>query len=1071
MSLTADVVVRDHETDGLPSSGPHNVVKSELRTLLKSYETRLDVVAATGGSVYGTKAAMDAVNGTAINSSAIVTSDGTAANNGWYRKTSAAGTGSGTYVKIADYIPGQQFIVAADAGAGTPNAIVATSALTIPAAAGQVLVSFQVFEANTGSPVTVAFNGGTALTIKTNGGADVPAGALTAGMTVLGVIGASNTFRLISDIASAGVLASCVAAQTAAAASAASANTVVAEALTVTRTYATLAAGEVAVTTAGQRFYVKQATGYVGLYEFERTSTGSRFMRMLNNDTAQGQRRALIGTLAAPVAGVTTALWGADARDWDGRVVPNRLSVTLPTINLLPDPFNPLDEVGTTPAREANTAATVDSLGGNNALQITATAQNQQLTFSRSTYPALPSDTYRMRIEHKTISGGTGWRLGGTSASNASITAGGSWAVTENVLSSYTGTIDIGISSATGNADGVVAVGNAAVYDPLAGESAQLPTAAQELAAQSAGHMKRSALSHAGAISIAVDGCINVDGANLGSFLMTFNPSGIALTQGFTFGGWFDCTEMPSASQGMAMGFDAHAGLTNGANGATHGQIGLYGTSGLTAANAYRPGKLYANPTLSSLANTPAPMHYLVGQGLKFIAMSVSPNGDGTTATQRLYVNGVPVIMTRTLSWTVASAPVMARMLIGAWNNSGERRKTAFPWKGKANGLFFAPRALSQPEMHQMDRYLIANLRLDGGVPAPRKACFIVNGDSVSGNAETYAWKLSDNSNFGAERLDIFNTAVGGSDIGAALAEPRKSDFHAMVSAAVAAGYEKVVVLGRWATNEIPTGDPYSWISGFYTTWRDSYYRPFITETKALGPGVVQWWHFTACPGINGPTTEATAWTYTQLFQTFNEDWRANFATYGADRLIDTGLGTEKMTGPGTFTAETTAGGRIMANWKCVNASRATPYVGSNNRSPAATITLSAASGSAITATATAGTFLYHDLFRKIVAGTGGYGRIVAINGDGSVATLNTTDAVPTAWANQLALVTERDTVARGGGFSATSFTSGNWSIQNCPEEWNSDGIHPEHAGGRNEADFVAPIISAFLATLSGTVD
>ncbi|WP_164850776.1 hypothetical protein [Sinorhizobium meliloti] len=103
--------------------------------------------------------------------------------------------------------------------AGTANAIQATTSLPV---SGSALIWMNVFEANTASPVTVSFNGGTALTIKTNSGNDVAVGGLTTGMIVLGIVSGS-TFRLVSDQASSAIIAQAEAAQAAAAASAAAA--------------------------------------------------------------------------------------------------------------------------------------------------------------------------------------------------------------------------------------------------------------------------------------------------------------------------------------------------------------------------------------------------------------------------------------------------------------------------------------------------------------------------------------------------------------------------------------------------------------------------------------------------------------------------------------------------------------------------------------------------------------------------------------------------------------------------------------------------------------------------------
>lgn len=843
---------------------------------------------------------------------------------------------------------------------------------------------------------------------------------------------------------------------------------------TIVGSYATLAAGEAAVTTAGQRFYVRQPAPWKGVYVMERTATGSKPVRVDSISRVIDYRRAIRWTLAPNVSGLLFDVWGADAWEWDGRVVPSRATTVQPTLNLVLDPFDPLDEVGTTPAREPNTTATTDNLtpATNYALKLTATAQAQQLTVNRTTYPAIPTDTYRVRVDHKLISGGASWRLGQNSSSGTLVTAGASWATTEAPLAAFNGTaFDIGIASATGNVDGVIAIQNLAVYDPLAGESSQLPTAAQELAAQKAGHMKRT-LSYPGAFSLTAYGSVNIDGA-AGAHMITLDPAGVLLANGYTFGGWFDCTDVPTSSQGLAFGFDAHTSLTGGASGTVHGQFGAYGAAS-GPSSPWRPGKMYVNPLAASIASAPvAPMHYFPGQGKQHIMLTATPNLAGG-ADFTLDINEVPIPLGNSSGWT---APRVARMLVGAWTTTGERRKVASPWKGNGTGLFLSPRPLTQAEKHQRGRHGIEQLRLEGDAPGLRKFLGVANGDSLSAFSPSYFWHLSDNTNL-SPRLHAFNMAVGGSDIGDALAEPRKTNFLNVVRAGVDSGYDKVVVFARWGTNEVPSGDPYSWITGNYLTWRDAYYLPFVEEVKALGANV-EWWHFTSANGINGPNDEASAWTYEQLFQAYNDDFRANYASYGIDRLIDIGLGTERMTGPGTFAAETIAGGRAMNNWRLHNAARWSPLVGASTgvvdgvafkftRTPPVGLTLSAASGAAITATAAAGTFLYHDLWRKIVAGSGGYGRIIAISSDGAQATLDTTDITPTAWPGESVDVTNRDKLTRGGGYSATSFASGAWTIQNNPEEWQNDGIHQSQFGGRLEADSIWATVQAFQDTLTG---
>ncbi|OMQ44919.1 hypothetical protein [Ensifer sp. 1H6] len=163
---------------------------------------------AGGGIIFPDKATMDATLTYAANQQAWVMGDATVGNNGVYRKVGASGTGS--WQRLGD-LP-YSFIPATDVGAGTPNAIQATTGVPVNASA---LIRMNVIEANTASPVTVSFNGGAALTVKTNSGNDVAAGGLVAGMIVLGSISGS-TFRLISDQVSSAVVAAAEAAQAAA---------------------------------------------------------------------------------------------------------------------------------------------------------------------------------------------------------------------------------------------------------------------------------------------------------------------------------------------------------------------------------------------------------------------------------------------------------------------------------------------------------------------------------------------------------------------------------------------------------------------------------------------------------------------------------------------------------------------------------------------------------------------------------------------------------------------------------------------------------------------------------------
>lgn len=192
-------VARDYVTDGVPSSGAHEIRKPDLRAWGAWVEQTITTFTSNGGFIYTSKAEIDADLSKDPNTLAWVYGDGTVANNGLYMKIGAIGTGSWSRVGDLPY----SFVVASNVGAGTSSAIQATT--TIPVS-GSALVLLNIFEENTGSPVTVSFNGETALTVKSNSGNDILPGGLQSGMLVMGRISGS-TFRIVSDQVSSAIVA------------------------------------------------------------------------------------------------------------------------------------------------------------------------------------------------------------------------------------------------------------------------------------------------------------------------------------------------------------------------------------------------------------------------------------------------------------------------------------------------------------------------------------------------------------------------------------------------------------------------------------------------------------------------------------------------------------------------------------------------------------------------------------------------------------------------------------------------------------------------------------------------
>ena len=194
MGLTANTVFRDFVTDGVETTGLHAPAKAEVRSWGTGLETAIAALAGTGGKLYATKAAMDADLSPAANTPAIVRADSTAANNGLYTKS--GGTGTGSWTLVSSVIPGEKLVTATATSGGTANALAATTDFAVTS---NSIVILTIYADNTGSPVTVQFNGaGTVYTIKNVVGADIPVGVLKAGMRVIGAISGS-TLRLATD--------------------------------------------------------------------------------------------------------------------------------------------------------------------------------------------------------------------------------------------------------------------------------------------------------------------------------------------------------------------------------------------------------------------------------------------------------------------------------------------------------------------------------------------------------------------------------------------------------------------------------------------------------------------------------------------------------------------------------------------------------------------------------------------------------------------------------------------------------------------------------------------------------
>ncbi|XKM39562.1 SGNH/GDSL hydrolase family protein [Rhizobium ruizarguesonis] len=266
---TAAVVWGDYNIPGVPSSGNKWPKKAEARAWGAWLESFITGIGASGGSIYLTRASLFADLSHPANDMAWVIQDPTIAYNGVYRKVGSIGSGNWTRVADLPY----SFIEANNSGAGTANAIQADSSIPVSDSA---LVLLNIVATNTVSPVTVAFNGGAVLTIKSNSGNDIAVGGLPSGMLVMGRLDGS-TFRLVSDQVSGAIVAAAEAAQ--AAAEAARDDAEAAAAALLFRLYATVAEAEAAT--------IPNTAAYIAIVE---TDSGVLYFSRETSDPGTGNR-------------------------------------------------------------------------------------------------------------------------------------------------------------------------------------------------------------------------------------------------------------------------------------------------------------------------------------------------------------------------------------------------------------------------------------------------------------------------------------------------------------------------------------------------------------------------------------------------------------------------------------------------------------------------------------------------------------------------------------------------------------------------------------------------------------
>jgi hypothetical protein len=251
------------------------IIPQDFQRWMAEVERFVKAYTSNGGLLYFDKASLDADLAHSPNTMAWVLGDSTVANNGIYFKSGASGLGFWTRKADIPY----SFILLTDAGAGTANAIVATSSIPLPAAPSAALLVMNVFEANTGD---VTINGKPLLT---NSGNQIVPGGITAG-TFLAFLDTGTSFRLLSEQATASFIPAMEALVAAAEAAQVAAEAAAAAAMgAVPNVFATnVAALEAVPTTAITAAYLRQSgrQGQFMLVDYV------DFSSLIDADTEQG---------------------------------------------------------------------------------------------------------------------------------------------------------------------------------------------------------------------------------------------------------------------------------------------------------------------------------------------------------------------------------------------------------------------------------------------------------------------------------------------------------------------------------------------------------------------------------------------------------------------------------------------------------------------------------------------------------------------------------------------------------------------------------------------------------------
>ena len=774
-----------------------------------------------------------------------------------------------------------------------------------------------------------------------------------------------------------------------------------------------------------------------GCYIFQKVEGGSNYIEVayFNAQDFLSQENILREQLAdAPenLAGFWTSV---ASRKYDGRVLINLLGDVPPTLNTIPRAWGAFnDQTGSTsPDVVLFDGNVTDALGNQQSSLLTFDNAND--VFAVADAGVYSDGNLRIVASLKSNTGDTDYRIGGGTVNSGEIDITGAWAeyVHEFDYVSTNGTIGIRGSNTSAGQSGSVNLGRLGVYDGFGGLT--LPTAQEELTAQLALHAKPSG-SKSGKLKFDdTIGLITTDqaGLKIPLTLHSYTP------ESFTIGVSIRCDSIDEGT-GVIQNALAFAYTSNAELHATDAQIAVSSRNDQSGGRAYFTGESGASLKVSQTK--------MVGNG--WHNLTYSQRNDGKTFAT---IDGVEI----ELGTEPALEPVKD-LIVGAYNRviDGDIHNNNF--EGAIDFIYFSNGSLTSGEILRMNK-ISDQAILRAGAYINRNFFFVMGGDSISDGGE---W-TSILAGWDSLRPKFNGTieAVGGTDLENWNAGTRFENIQSMLSQA-ASGFDNPVFLMHLG-NEGTTGGINGWLNsdgtyshtreftlnGETTTWREQV-SLFVQNLKRVHPSVRVVCMGIIANGSNGDLYSESSINYDIARRACMSDIKENLSYFGFDAVIDTGLGTEVLNGinESDLAPEIEPGGSRMGNYRQAAACR------SYSRNLTSAVTLSATNGSSFTATSDPGTFSWQDVYRRLAVSDTESAEIIAVNADGSEATLSTDGFVPNQDSSETDAFIASHTIAYNG-FMSLNYTSG-LTVKNALGPFLTDGLHPHQSGAYMIAQFIA---------------